>query len=345
MRTYDFALGWESAVKEDFIEFLIAECKIKELSFLWVSEQNIREVIGDLERNKLRIKVLLDTAATYNKPKDVYARLSYAVKDAGGAVINDPDRARIAIDKSAMHYELLNVGIEVPYTVIVRNWEPNNFKLTSEERNKLGVPFIIKPALGYGQLGVIRNAKGSINEIAAARNFDRGDNFLLQEKILPVTLENKKAWFRIIHVFDTIIPCWWDDQTSEYVHVGYEEFNNNRLFQLVKIVAKIASMTKMVWFSTEIAIDKKNDKLRFVTIDYVNDQCDMTTKREVPNGIPDNIVEHTANTIVDVANKCINREKISRKYTILLKDAVVEIKGLGNTQSIMDEMLHHQHFS
>ena len=147
MEKYDFGLGW-SENKENFIDFLETACKEKKLSFLWVSDINIKDVLKKLENGRLRIKVLLDTEATYNKEKDIYARLCYAAKDAGGAVINYPDRTKLAVDKSAMHYELINAGINVPYSVVVRNWEPGNFRLTDEERRRLGAPFIIKPALG-----------------------------------------------------------------------------------------------------------------------------------------------------------------------------------------------------
>ena len=103
-------------------------------------------VSGQLESSSLKITVLLDTEATYNKKNDSYARICYAVKDNGGVVINDPDRTKIAIDKSVMHYELMNMGIAVPYSVIVRNWEPSSFRLTDEERKKLSALSERKPA-------------------------------------------------------------------------------------------------------------------------------------------------------------------------------------------------------
>ena len=281
--------------------------------------------------------MLLDTEASYNIKEDLYARICYAVKDNGGVVINDPDRTKSAIDKSVTHFELVNAGIATPYTVVVRNWEPDRFRLTEEQRQKLGVPFVIKPGLGYGQLGVIRDAQGTVREIATARNYDRGDNFLLQEKIIPITISQKRAWFRVFNVFDTIIPCWWDDQRNIYEHVAYEEFNSHQLFPLVKIVAKIAAITRMAWFSTEIAIDKKNGSVRFLPIDYVNDQCDMSAQSETLSGVPDAIVEFTAARIVVAAYQFIKKERPKKKYTIFLKDATVELRGLGTPPELLKQ--------
>ncbi|MDP8267034.1 MAG: hypothetical protein P9M07_08885 [Candidatus Aceula meridiana] len=335
MKTYDFALNWNNEGDDRFIFLLNEECKKNNLSFVGITDRNVKDVLKELESHILKIRVMLDYQATYNLPKDPYARVCYAVKDAGGAVINDPDRARVAVDKAMVHFELMDAGILTPYTIVVRNWEPLVFRLKEEERQRLGVPFIIKPGCGYGQLGVIRDAKGTIREIAQARNYDRGDNFLLQEKIVPLRLKDKKAWFRVIHCFDTIIPCWWDDTENLYEHVSYEDFNELGLYKLVKMVAKIASFTKMVWFSTEIAIDQKEGKRRFLAIDYVNDQCDMSTKSETSSGVPDEVVEFAVSKIVSTAiNDPANRTK-AKRYKIFLKDASVELRGLGTPQDLL----------
>ena len=329
MKEYDFGISWSVKTREVFINALRAACQKMNFSFLWISNDNVKDVIKKLESNELRVKFLLDTEATYNKSEDPYARVCYAVKDAGGVVINDPDRARIAVDKSVMHYELMNAGISVPYAVIVRNWEPKSFKLTDEEKQKLSVPFVIKPACGYAHMGVVGDARGSIREIAQARDFDPGDNFLLQEKIAPIELKGKRAWFRVFNIFDKIIPCWWDDRTRWYEHVSTEEFGNYRLAPLAKTVSKIAAITRMVWFSTEIAIDNKSGQQRFVAIDYVNDQCDMAAQSRDETGVPDHIVNYIAFCIVQSAYKLINSQEISKDYTVWLHDDNhVQIRGL-----------------
>jgi hypothetical protein len=339
MNEYDFALTWDKNPCL-FTDTLISDCKEKRLSFLWIDEKNLRQTTKELESNKIRINFLLDTEATYDIPGNLYARACYAVKDTGGVVINDPDRARVAVDKAVMYYELLDSGITTPYTVVVRNWEPLTFKLTPGEREKLGVPFIIKPGCGWGHQGVVYNAKGTIREIAEARNYDRGDNFLLQEKIHPIQLGNKRAWFRVFHLFDEIIPCWWDDITGRYEHISREEFKKYRLTPIVRILTKIANITKMVWFSTEIALDKKHNQVRYVSIDHVNDQCDMEAQSESKDGVPDNIVKFTAYSMVHAANKLKKNRHAKRrkKYTILLKKrGRFQIRGLGYAPDLLTQ--------
>ena len=273
----------------------------------------------------------MDSAATYNEDRDPYARVCYAVKDSGGVIVNDPDRARVAVDKSVMHYELINAGINTPYSVIVRNWEPNSFKLTNEEKEELGIPFVIKPACGYARQGVIKEAQGSIREIAQARDFDPGDNFLLQERIDPIEIAGRRAWFRVFHVFDTIIPCWWDDRTSHYEHITEEEFRDCRFSSLARIVAGIADIAPLLWFSTEIAVDKKFGQPRFVAIDYVNDQCDMTAQSQDKTGVPDSIVRFTAKCIIEAAHKLVNKRETDKDYTVWFRGGrKAQLRGLGD---------------
>lgn len=340
MEEFDFGISWSTKTEEYFVNILKKECERRKLSFFWIREENVNEVIKRLEKKELKIKFLLDTEATYNKEKDRYARLCYATKDVGGVVINDPDRARVAVDKSVMHYELINAGINTPYSVIVRNWQPNSFRLTGQEKQNLGLPFVIKPACGYARQGVIDEAYGSIREIAQARSFDRGENFLLQEKIEPIELGGRRAWFRVFHVFDTIIPCWWDDLKYVYEHLTQEEFKKYNLSSLAKIVSRIAGITQMQWFSTEIAIDSKFCEPRFIAIDYVNDQCDMTAQCESEDGVPDSIVKYTASRIVEAASQIINSQEINKGYTIWLKDVnSLQVRGLGSVPEPLTRML------
>jgi hypothetical protein len=240
--------------------------------------------------------------ATYSVPYEKYAHLCYAVKDTGRKVLNDPDDAKSATDKSITHYDLLEAGIPVPFTVVVRKWEPDTLRLTETERKNLGIPFVIKPASGYGKIGVVVDAR-TLQEVIKARDFVRGDNFLLQEKIEPVVLDGKRGWFRVFHVFGEVIPCWWDITTGgTYEHVTFGEMYSFQLLHLVRIITRIARITSMEFFTTEIAVAKRGDQKIPVAIDYVNDQCDLDVKSEEPSAPPDGVVEHIIRRIVRYAD-------------------------------------------
>lgn len=307
MKQYDFALAWNSGSKEKFVRWLKRECSLRGLKFLLVSKKNLMTTIKNLEKGVLKINFLLDNEANYDNAKDLSVRLCYAVKDTGGYVVCDPDDARQAANKAVTHYDLVKAKVPVPYTVVIRNWEPDNFNLTKEENKRLGAHFIIKPATGFGQKGVLKNA-ASIAEIVQARHFNRGDNFLIQEKIIPLRIDDREAWFRVYFIFGEIIPCWWSTETGQYTHVTLREMSNYKLLPLARITSEIARITNMEVFSSEIAITTKDKEKQFVAIDYVNDQPELCIRSQKGRfGPVPEVVEHIAERITETASK-IQRE-------------------------------------
>jgi hypothetical protein len=321
MKQYDIAINWNSLDDCYFANIIKRLCKEKKLSFLWIHDGNSKETLRGLYNQNVHIKILIDTDATYNDPEDIYSRICYAVKDSDGVVINDPDDTQAAINKAIMCHKVVSLGILTPYTLVIRKWQTKKVLLTKKQKFRLKVPFIIKPAQGYGQRGIIRQATGTPYCIAKARSFDPDDDFLLQKRVKPVFFDNKKCWFRVFRIFDKILPCWWDDATNRYEHISGYEFEKYRFNPLFDITVKIARATGMVWFSTEIAI-VKNDKgkLDYMIIDYVNDQCDMTPVSQTPSGIPNNVAFFTAQTLIRNFLKVLKNKKTGAgKYNLHLR--------------------------
>jgi hypothetical protein len=316
MKNYNIAINWNSLDDCFFANIIKKLCRDKKLSFLWIHDDNAKETLRGLYNQKIHIDILIDTDATYNDPEDIYSRICYAVKDTEGIVINDPDNTQAAINKALMYHKLVCLGIPTPYTIVIRKWQPKKVLLTRKQKMRLGDPFIIKPAQGYGQKGIVRYATGTPYCIAKARLFDNNDDFLLQRRVKPVFINEKKCWFRSFRIFDRILPCWWDDATNKYEHMSEYEFKQYGFYPILDITIQIARATGMLWFSTEIAIVKdSNGILQCMPIDYVNDQCDMTPVSQTPSGIPDHVAYFTAHTLIDNSCKLLDKRKIDlEKY-------------------------------
>lgn len=301
MKNYDFAVGWSvpNDTEDLFVSVLRSECKDRKLSFILIDETMLGSLDEDITQDKIKIKFYLDMASEIFDPKDKFTRFTYRLKDSGARIVDDPDDVKAAADKSITHFDLIRSSVPTPYTVLIRNWEPTR-NLAEEEKIGLGLPFIIKPALGYAQRGVkIIDQKYTLKDIAEARKFNKGDNFLLQEFIEPLELDGCLAWFRVYHLFGEIIPCWWDPQTHVYRQVSLKEMDGYNLLPLVRITSEIARITRIDWFSCEIAIDKRTKE--FVAIDYVNDQCAIVQQSKKKDGVPDDLIVHLASRIVEKA--------------------------------------------
>jgi hypothetical protein len=119
---------------------------------------------------------------------------------------------------------------------------------------------------------------------------------LLQRKITPRALNGSLAYFRVYHVFGDVWICWWNCRTDEYRRVADGELDEAFLERLRSISRRVAWVTGMDFFSSEIAVDESNE---FIVIDYVNDQCHMLTQSASPKmGVPDELVARIAARLV-----------------------------------------------
>jgi hypothetical protein len=312
MEVFDFAIGWPVKEENDlFLNSLAAECQARNMRILCIHDKNLASIIKKIKKRELKINFYLDMASEIYDKENPFTRFVYLLKDVGTKIIDDPDYVKSTADKSITHFNLLNAKISVPYTVVIRNWEPK-LKLAEEDKQKLGFPFIIKPALGYGQKGVkIIYSHRPLKDIAEARLFDPGDNFLIQELIKPNTINNRPAWFRCYHLFGEIIPCWWNPETHEYWHVTLKEISNYGLLPIIRITAEIANIVRVDWFSCEIALSKKDNK--FYAIDYMNDQCAIYPKSQHKDGVPDDLIQLIAERVVEKAWR-YNRGELPLAY-------------------------------
>ena len=75
------------------------------------------------------------------------------------------------------------------------------------------------------------------------------------------------------------------------------EENRNELSPLHDITQHIASICKLDWFTTEIALTLDD----FVVVDYVNDEIDTRVQSKAVDGAPDEMIRSVANQLVELA--------------------------------------------
>lgn len=285
-----------------FIQRIQQHCAERGMNFfliepLWIEPFRIYYRLGEVWA-----RVLLNMHSEHHQPDEIYHRLVRLAHDRGTRVIDPPDVALEAFDKARLHRRLVEAGFNVPPTVVVAREEVPSFQLNDRQREMLGTPFVIKPSLGYGRKGVILDAtseKDLTRSLAAFGN----PHYLLQRKITPHQLNGEPAYFRVYYVFGSIWLCWWNCFTDQYRMVSQQELENFQLAPLREIVGRIAAVSGMKFFSTELAQTATGE---FVAIDYVNDQCHMVTKSSNPKiGVPDELVAAIARRLVEGAHELI----------------------------------------
>ncbi len=331
--TIDLAVGQ----REDggaFCRWVREACAVRGLTCEVLHEGVVKDAWSAVRAGEVRIGTLLDLTALWWHDEDPYVQLCYAVKDAGGRVIDDPDAAMMADHKAVSHHRLERAGIPVPPTVVLRRWEPDR-ELTAAERSVVGERVVIKPARGWGWKGVVLGSRGDLASVARARDFDRTDDFLVQRQVAWATLHGddgapRPGWWRVYYVFGEVIPCWWHPENGEYRQVSLRELWMHDLLPLARLATEIARLTHMDFFSTEICMadERAGNETPyqargrpFYVIDYVNDQCDLRCRSECDAAPPDAVVWHLAERFADVAWRHKHGLPVGESRSIWLRKA------------------------
>ncbi len=293
MEVYDLAVAYVWEYDTDFINLVEEKFHDANLSTFIISDHNIDEVLESVTKRKLHFNFYLDRAWDVDER---YEHLGRILTRRKGTIYNPYKNVLHAVDKASMHLEFITAGLNVPYSIIIPPHSENKDLLISvEDLAKLGRPFIIKPCnTTGGGIGVVTGAE-SLKEVLNERAVNCDDKYLLQEKIYPRIVDGRRAWFRSFWAFGKAIPVWWDDQTHLYESILPEHNKMLKLNKLKTITKKIAELTSLDFFSTEIVITEDEN---FILIDYVNDQCDMRLKSRHYDGIPDSIVNDIINNML-----------------------------------------------
>lgn len=289
MISYDLCLIWYWEYDADFVAAVQSACQAQGVSLLLVSPVNLVRATTDLLEERISIRVLLDRAQYHAGFQPL---LKKAIEN-GARCINSRERSSWAEDKATMHLEMINQGLESPYTIILAPFIQQPL-LPPIDLSPLGEQFVIKPASGGGGEGVIMRATSS-EQVQQARIEFADQKYLLQAHIQPQELGGRKAWFRIYYVGGNIYPCWWDPETHIFAPLHADEELSFGLVPLRLVTAKIASICHLDWFSTEIALSKDG---KFVAVDYVNDGIDLRSQSNAQDGVPDDVIRSIAHDLV-----------------------------------------------
>lgn len=277
----------------DFVRFVENACNEQGLTFWQITPDNLLESITALYRGEASFDTLLDRS----QGDDRFLPINNWARDYNKRRINPPELSKWSEDKATMHLELISAGIHTPHTILLPSFleEP---VLPNLDLDPLGDQFVIKPSNEGGSAGVVLGAS-SLDQVLRARMEFPQQKYLLQATVTPRTIQGRPAWFRIFYSVGQIHPCWWHPLTHGFASVTQSEANKYELTPLHDITHRIASICRLDWFTTEIALTHEN----FVVVDYVNDQIDTRIQSKAVDGAPDEVIRNVAGRLVELAKE------------------------------------------
>jgi hypothetical protein len=286
---------WE--FDRSFVRLLEAETRCRGLRFLGIWPENLAETLERLLHVEWIPRFFIDRASD-STPE--FIELNRFLVNNATPVLDSMEALRWAANKATMHLECIAHGLNTPYTFIIPPYRTaEHVFLSIEDLARLGRPFIIKPAnTTGGGIGVVDGAE-TLQDVLSTRQEYAHDLYLLQEKIIPMQIEGKRFWFRGFYACGFVEFTWWNDLTHRYTEVTPDEIVRFGLEPMTDIIRTIAEISRLHFFSTEIAREAPD---RFVVIDYVNEICDMRLESEHPDGVPDALAARIAASLVAYAH-------------------------------------------
>lgn len=289
----DLCLPWYWEYDIDFVRFVETACLEQGLSLWQVTPDNLLESIAALYKGEHTFNTLLDRS----QGEDRFLPIQRWAKEYNKKRINPAELSKWSEDKATMHLELITAGINTPHTILLSPFLEQPV-LPPLDLTPLGQQFVIKPSNEGGGEGVILGAF-SIDQVLRARMQFPEQKYLLQSTVVPRTIQGRPAWFRVFYAVGKTYPCWWHPLTHVYAPVTLQEEHRHELAPLHDLTRRIASLCRLDWFTTEIALTLED----FVVVDYVNDEIDTRIRSKAVDGAPDEIMQSIASQLVMLAKE------------------------------------------
>jgi hypothetical protein len=306
---FDLAIASDWNYDSDYIRLLEQTARESQLRTYIVWPDILENTVQNIENGNISFGFFYDRASDTSLE---FLKLQNLMVDRNVPVLDKWQNLKWAADKAIMHGEFIAAGINTPYTRLISSFKAEEqLNLTEEMLRPLGNPFIAKPAntVGGGR-GVIKEARIP-KDILEARQTFPSEKYLLQEKIIPLEKDNRRFWFRGYYTCGLIQAAWWNDLTHLYDLLTEGEIERYYLHPLFEVIEKIASVCRINFFSTEIALDSNG---KFIAIDYVNEVCDMRPKSNHFDGVPDEVVKKIAHRIVAYVKEALPRSTSSYSH-------------------------------
>jgi len=204
MPDYDLCLSWYWQYDDDFVGYIERACSAQGLTLLQITPRNILDSVTAIYSNQTGFRTLLDRASDDLRFEPIrrFAKVNRLRR------INPLEISHWAEDKATMHLELIQAGVETPYTILIAPFVDQPI-LPDLDLAPLGGKFVLKPAVSGGGEGVMLNAS-TLDDIRCTRLQFPGQKYLAQAYIEPRLLSGRTAWFRSFYVAGECIPCWWN---------------------------------------------------------------------------------------------------------------------------------------
>jgi len=289
METFDLGIAWDSEFDNEFVNDL-NDCCLKEgIKPYLIHAYNFFSSLKDITEGLLFFSCFFDRSSD---DSSTFGGLAEFLKKKDINFINHPDNVKNSLDKSKIHSMFISYGLPVPRTVFLKPQEER--RVLEAKIQHVSVPCVLKPAFGSGDECTVLTVN-SLDDALRLMGRKEDKSYVAQERVLPINLEDKPAWFKVLYCFGEVVPLRWHPEIRECETLSLRQIYRLGLHEIWPITKKIRQACKLDFFSTDIVMKEKG---KFLVVDYVNDRPDMRRKSKFKDALPDEIVDKVIHSIV-----------------------------------------------
>lgn len=318
MIRYELGFNWADGKDTVFAQEIAHAARLYRIRWVCVPKQHSDKFRSRVEHGRLKIGVFFNTQAdgvTLDSPALLLCR---ALKANNSLVIEDPDDIKNYADKGLQLTYLQHAGLPVPKHHVIENWKSSKRPTNIFKNIKLNSKWVARSAIGMNrQLFVISKAKSMTKALAKA-GFKPGHRILIHRNYTPLTKGNRELRFRVWYLFGHVVPCWYQKgiPTPDILRTGDIGFP---LFgRLVSLMRKIAEITLLDWFVTELVVSREHTKKELIVREPANALAGIGPGNKPLNSVPAEVLRIAAHRIVEIAWRYARGLPLSEGITINL---------------------------
>lgn len=301
MKRYEFGYSWHHNREDTFTHAVARAARDMHVRCLRVAKGREDRVRADVDRRRVRIGLFLNTQADGLNMEGPGMLLCRVLKASGCHVVEDPDDARVYTQRALQMRYLARAGIPVPaHAVVVNRPDAENPRIPVG-RSRLGTNWVARPARGMGRNRIVIRGARSVAAALARSKLKTCPRILVMRQHRPARLGEREYRFLVWHLFGRILPCWKRKGSSALEPVEAGETGIELISLLADVVSRIARITGLDWFFSEIVATRLGVELEYVVVEPANALALLGPGPKPASEVPLEVARAAAERIVEVA--------------------------------------------
>lgn len=299
---YDLGFNWSTGRETAFTRTIAEAAGRRGLTWLKVLGADARGVRRRVSDGRLNVDLFLNTQADGSNMESPQMLLCRSLKAAGCLVVEDPDDAPIYANRALQLDYLERAGLEVPRRLVIQKWEPRKPMLTAAQQAKLGPSWIGHPVVGLDRT-IRLHGTGKVTPSTLSRyglKPRQGVLFYLGRQFETVCGKGA-ARIRVWYFFGRVSVCRYVEPRGTYELLGADSPGAHLLPRLVGLTHKMAGVTGLDWFVTEVVVTEQQDRISLLILEPANALAQLGPGRKALGDLPDAIAHVAAERLVEVA--------------------------------------------